>query len=180
MAHPAWRGHALFHVALALLGSVGCEPALGPDPFPVDAASPLDVGSHDAPSWIDAPGHDGGPVGPRPALDPGYFFCRVQPVVLSAHRCASQDNDCHADSTGYRLDVSAESIAPPTCVDDRPVGAIPAAYYTNLARSRGEVRAAATSSDLYTRPIGRDHPVRLFDASSAEANILVQWIEGAR
>ena len=111
-------------------------------------------------------------------LEPAYFFCQVQPVVLAAHRCAGEDTDCHADRSALRLDLTGETDAPPLCENDVPVGPVPASYYTNLARVRGEVRSTAARSDLYVRPLGRDHPVTLFREDDPEAAILRAWIEG--
>ncbi len=176
------RGCSLLLLSAVFAPSVGgCDFELGPDPFAGDPSfEDAAVSGVDAGPGTDAGVRvDGGASTIAQPLDPNLFFCRVQPEVLSAHRCASQ-RECHGTNTGYRLDVSAESIARPTCRDGVPVTTVPASYYTNLARSRGEVRRTATQSDLYSRPIGRSHPVDVFGASSAEAQLLVLWIEGGR
>lgn len=136
----------------------------GADPFPS-----ADVGDEARP---DAAMTTRGP------LDADFFFCRVQPEVIRASRCAST-RGCHATDSGLRLLADAETIEPPTCIDDHPVGAVPAAYYTNLARSRAETRPSARASDLYWRPLGNDHPERMYAETSREAAIVRAWIEGS-
>lgn len=113
-------------------------------------------------------------------LDPNYFFCFVQAQVYRDHGCASAGNNCHANESSLRLDPMPEITPPLACSNGVPTEPVPAAYYTNLARSRGEVRSTARRSELYLRPLGSDHPVDLFTASSPEAQILRNWIEGTR
>lgn len=118
------------------------------------------------------------PAGVRGPLDADFFFCRVQPEVVRAARCAST-RGCHATDSGLRLLADAETIAPPTCVADHPVGPVPASYYTNLVRARAETRPSARASDFYWRPLGNDHPERLYAEGSREAAIVRAWIEGS-
>lgn len=159
---PSTRTGCFVLVAvLPLLPS--CHRELGPDPeLPGHGA---DAGTSLAPP---APGQA------RAPLDAQYFFCRVQPEVITAHRCASDDG-CHTDRSALRLDPVAERLEAPPCDGTVP----PASFYTNLARCRAEVRSTAQASDLYRRPLGRSHPVTLFDAASAEAEVLRAWIEGS-
>ena len=172
-----------FSVLLVALS--GCVFELGEDPFAPPDAAPFapDSGSllgtdggpaADAFSREDAP-----PLGVRAPLDPDFFYCRIQPEVIAASHCASGQG-CHAEATSLRLELAGERDLRPTCKGDRPTSAVPASYYTNLARSRAAVRATASRSDLYTRPQGRNHPITLFNAADARAILLASWIEGER
>lgn len=148
---------------------------LGSDPF--EDASTI------APTDDAGPRPDGGPradtgttSSARAPLDPDFFYCRVQPEVIARVRCASP-RGCHASNTSMRLVSAGETDAPPSCTQDHPTGPVPASYYTNLARARAETRVTARQSDLYWRPLGHSHD-RLFDETSAEAQLLRAWIEG--
>ncbi|MEM6954707.1 MAG: hypothetical protein AAF411_00725 [Myxococcota bacterium] len=143
----------------ACLLLAGCTVELGSDPL-LDPALP-----------------DANMASARPALDADFFFCFVQPEVITPHRCAS-DVGCHTDRTALRLDPVAETVAQPACAGGRPVGTVDGRFYTNLARSRAETRASAARSDFYRRPLGRGHPVTLFREGSREAAIVRAWIEG--
>jgi hypothetical protein len=130
----------------------------------------------------DASATDGGPIDAqissvRGPLDADFFFCRVQPEVVRTARCAST-RGCHATDSNLRLAIDAETVSPPSCAGDRPTSPVPASYYTNLARSRAETRPTARASDFYWRPLGHDHPERMYDESSTEAAIVRAWIEG--
>lgn len=141
----------------------------------VAACAPQDPG----PDFMTDLPEDSGPRVPSGgALSPDFFFCVIQPTVFNAHRCATAESGCHTTRTGFLLDPAPERAEPLVCRDGVPQGSVPPAYYTNLARARNETRATADSSDLLRRPLGRSHPVTLFDASSAEANALRRWIEG--
>jgi hypothetical protein len=166
-----------------LLGAIGCSPsALGPDfALDSDAASIADASvapaHRDGATERDASSSSAVPS-QRAPLDPSFFFCRVQPEIFAYHRCASPSG-CHATNTGLRLDVRGESDRAPACASDVPTEPVPASYYTNLARSRAEVRGTASNSELYRRPLGREHPVTLYRESSPEAALMRAWIEGA-
>lgn len=158
-------------VATLLLGCDRID--LGENPF-----FEADAAVEDA-TGTDAPGADV-PVlaGVRAPLDQDFFFCRVMPEVVRPLRCASE-RGCHATDSGLRLSVEAEAVTPPTCLADHPTGAVPASYYANLARSRAETRATARASDFYWRPLGNDHPERMYAETSTEAAIVRAWIEGS-
>lgn len=152
-----------------LVGVLACERIeLGEDPFP----TVRDAGGNNVPT---RDGANSGVV--RGPLDADFFFCRVQPEVVRPSRCATE-RGCHATDSALRLLVEAESVAPPTCVGDHPTSPVPASYYTNFARARAETRTTARASDFYWRPLGNDHPERMYLESSSEAAIVRAWIEG--
>jgi hypothetical protein len=115
-------------------------------------------------------------------LDEDFFFCEIQPVVIAARSCASGEagdgGNCHSSRSALRLSALAEMDAPPTCEDGRVVGPVPPSYEDNLEAVRFTVQSDPLSSPLYRRPLGLDsHPRVIFDASSPEAMLIVQWIE---
>lgn len=163
---------------LALAAS-GCIVALGPDLV----APAIDAGVVDASTASDLDGATsvGTDAATNPTtiarLDRDLFFCRVQPEIVTRHGCAAGGRDCHASQTSLRLDPSADGTRIP-CVDGHPTADVPAAYYTNHARSVPFTRTTAAASPFVRHPQGSSHPVRLFTASSEEAALLRLWIEG--
>jgi len=121
-------------------------------------------------------------VSPEVMLDEDFFYCRVQPEVVSAQSCASgaagEGGECHSSRSALRLDPMAESVAPPACdAEDMLVGPPPAPYQTNLEALRRAVQSDPLASPIYRRPLALDsHPRQIFDASSPEADLIVEWI----
>ena len=120
-------------------------------------------------------------VAPDLMLDPDYFYCVVQPQVLTAQRCASgasgEMGQCHSARSSLRLSLAAETDTPPTCDGNVVTGTVPVSYEQNLEAVRFTVQSDPLSSPLYRRPIQLDsHPRKIFDAASMEARILEQWI----
>lgn len=114
-------------------------------------------------------------------LDEDFFYCRIQPEVISANSCASggagEGGECHADKSALRLDPMAEMVAPPECDGDTVIGDVPGSYMDNFAAVQLSVQDDAASSPFFRRPTGMDsHPRVIFDASSMEADLIVQWI----
>jgi hypothetical protein len=123
-------------------------------------------------------------VTPNVQLDEDFFFCRIQPEVLTAKRCASGESDeagsCHSSRSALRLAMDAEDDEPPTCdADGRVTGTVPASYEMNLSAVRFTILSDPTASPLYRRPTGLDsHPRTIFEEGSPEADLLVEWIAG--
>lgn len=120
-------------------------------------------------------------VTPEPRVDESYFFCVIQPQVISASSCASgasgEAGSCHADRSAMYLDPMAETVPPPTCEMGRPVGDVPMSYRTNLEQVRLRVGNDPQSSPIYRRPLGLDsHPRVIFDEGSMEAQLIADWI----
>ncbi len=120
-------------------------------------------------------------IPPDRNLDEDFFFCEIQPNVLTASSCASGEageaGDCHSSRSALRLSAEAEMAVPPACVDGAPVEPVPPSYVDNLEAIRFTVQADALSSPLYRRPLGLDsHPRVIFAQDSVEANLIVQWI----
>ena len=120
-------------------------------------------------------------ISPGLMLDEDFFFCRIQPEVISPNSCASGGSGeagmCHSARSALRLSTEAESAGPPDCDGDTLVGAPPPSYEANLNALRTAVQSDPLSSPVYRRPIALDsHPRQIFDSSSMEADLISQWI----
>jgi hypothetical protein len=116
-------------------------------------------------------------------LDEDFFYCRIQPEVLTAQSCASgaagEGGGCHSARSALRLDPMAESDAPPACDGDFLVGTPPQSYRDNFQAVQFTVQSDPLSSPFYRRPIGLDsHPRVIFPDTSPEADLIIQWIGG--
>jgi hypothetical protein len=120
-------------------------------------------------------------IRPEARVDEGFYHCRIQPEIITAHSCASggpgEAGSCHADRSAMFLDPLAETDPPPPCEDDRPVGDVPASYDRNFQAVQLRVGTDPTSSPIYRRAVGLDaHPRQIFDETSPEAMLLADWI----
>lgn len=119
-------------------------------------------------------------VPPDLMLDEDFFFCRIQPEVLSRQSCASgtaaDGGGCHSARSSLRLDPAAE-METATCDGNTLIGLPPVSYETNLEAVRFTVQSDPASSPLYRRPLNQDsHPRQIFDAASPEADLIAEWI----
>lgn len=120
-------------------------------------------------------------VAPDLMLDEDFFYCRIQPEVITAHSCASgaagEGGMCHSSMSALRLSPTAETVAPPNCEDGRVVGGVPDPYIDNFTAVQLSVQTDPLSSPFYRRPVGLDsHPRVIFPEGSPEADLIVQWI----
>jgi hypothetical protein len=121
-------------------------------------------------------------VAPDLQLDSDFFFCRIQPEVLTKYSCASggsgEMGSCHDSRSAMRL---VDTKAPAPC--DKAgavVDAVPDAYQMNLDAVRFAVQSDPLSSPLYLRPLNRaSHPRKIFDDDDKAAELIVEWISGA-
>jgi hypothetical protein len=121
-------------------------------------------------------------VAPDLQLDSDFFYCRIQPDVLTKHSCASggdgESGSCHDSRSALRL---IDTDAPPPCDDDGAVvDAVPDDYQANLEAVRFAVQSDPLTSPLYLRPLNRaSHPRQIFDDGDDAAKLIVEWISGA-
>tara|TARA_B100001750_G_scaffold217012_1_gene202057 strand:- start:81 stop:575 length:495 start_codon:yes stop_codon:yes gene_type:complete len=120
-------------------------------------------------------------VPPDLVLDEDFFYCRIQPEVIGPQTCASgaagDGGACHSNRSALRLDPVAETVPAPACDGDVLLGTPPPEYERNLEALRFTVQSDPLSSPLYRRPLALDsHPRMIFDESSPEADLIVQWI----
>lgn len=123
-------------------------------------------------------------VAPDLALDEDFFYCRIQPDVLTKHGCAAgaagDGGNCHASKSALRL-VDTDEPAP--CdKGGMLVGTLPDAYVANFEAARFFVQSDALTSPLYLRPTNNaSHPRRIFGEGDPAARLIVEWISaGAR
>lgn len=116
-------------------------------------------------------------------FDAGYFYCRVEPMLFGS-RCGPGDpalgdpaNGCHASVTSFRLtdymplvgDSCGGGVVPGTV-------AIPNAAEQNYQGAQARMKRNPDLAPLFLRPTAMaQHPRQLFNASSAEADIIRQW-----
>ena len=120
------------------------------------------------------------PEPPDISIDADFFHCRIQPEVITEFRCAPGESadggGCHTARSALRL---VEVPTPPRCQDGRVVGAPPVESEVNLERIRTTVGVDAEASPFYRRPLGLDsHPRRIFEESSAAADLIRMWLNG--
>lgn len=152
---PSRLGGAASRTLSLAIAITGCTPT---------AADTVDLGDH-----LQAP---------ELALDEDFFYCSVQPRVLTEYRCAAGDpsdgGGCHAQKSALRLIEVKEDAR---CKDGRVIGTPPAEAQTNLARVLPAVGVDPLSSPLYARPLGlASHPRVIFDEGSEPAQILRDWL----
>ncbi len=119
--------------------------------------------------------------------DEDYFYCVIQPQVLTAKRCAGGDpaagdpaGGCHVSTSAMRLQ---EIVAPVACQSGRPSAIPSAGERANYAAASLRVTRNADASPLLTKPTLKvPHAANrvIFDATSPEADRIRTWIAGAR
>ena len=116
------------------------------------------------------------------AVNDDFFYCRVQPEVISAFSCsegaAGEGGQCHGDMSAMRLRTIPTLVA---CdVDGVVSGTISPEERTNFEASRAQVSGTSSNSPLLLRPIGlQSHPRVIFAPGDPPADILRMWIDGA-
>ena len=119
-------------------------------------------------------------VPPNLQLDEDFFYCEIQPNVLTAKGCATgmagEDGSCHADRSALRLVATTDP--PPMCEDGVVVGgSLSADYIANFEAVRFTVQSDPLSSPFYRRPTGLDsHPRVIYPEDDPCADLVVQWI----
>lgn len=120
-------------------------------------------------------------VAPDPQLDEAFYFCRIQPEVLTKYSCATgksgEGGGCHDSQSALHL--VATKAAAPCDGDGVVVGNIPDAYAANLEAVRYSVQSDPLTSPLYLRPLNRaSHPRAIFAAGDPAAKLILDWIAG--
>ncbi len=123
-------------------------------------------------------------VAPDLQLDDVFFYCRIQPEVLTKHGCANggsgEQGQCHDSRSALRL-IATKDAAP--CDKMGALVGMPSAdYVANLDAVRFFVQSDPLTSPLYLRPVNQaSHPRKIFDDTDPAAKLIVQWISaGAR
>lgn len=119
-------------------------------------------------------------VPPDLQLDEDYFYCVIQPQVITAKGCATggagEAGQCHADRSALRLVPTMDG--PPECEDGVVTGGdLSADYIANFEAVRFTVQSDPLSSPFYRRPTGLDsHPRQIFPEDDECADMIVEWI----
>lgn len=120
-------------------------------------------------------------VPPDLQLDEDFFYCQIQPRILTAKGCATggagEGGMCHLDRSALRL-VDTMDL-PPDCDDDGAVvgGSVSADYVANYEAVQFTVQSGPLSSPFYRRPTGLDsHPGANFPETDDCAILIAEWI----
>jgi hypothetical protein len=121
-------------------------------------------------------------VAPALRLDEAFFYCRIQPDVLTRHSCAQggsgEAGSCHDSASALRL--IASDAAPPCDGDGVLIDDVPDAYRANFDAVSFAVQSDPLTSPLYLRPTGQaSHPRAIFGEDDEAAQLIVDWISGA-
>ena len=117
-------------------------------------------------------------------LDENYYFCVVQPKVITPRRCAAGDTGdpaggCHASKSSMILVQIDKPVA--CSADNKPIGVPTPEERSNYSAAQLRATRDVEGSPLLTKPTGKvDHPRTIFDTKSTEADIIRTWIRGAR
>lgn len=124
-------------------------------------------------------------IPPVNQVDEEFFFCQIQPNVITAQSCApgiAGDASCHAATSALFLEDAA-GLTPPACDpmtgELLPGAVVPDVYMRNLTRVRSFVGSDPMSSPFYRRPLGLDsHPRVIYALGSMEEMLVRDWILG--
>ena len=112
--------------------------------------------------------------------DENYFYCEVEPKVLTTKSCGSGNpaqgdtsGGCHANVTSFKL----TTVMPVTCNGLVPTGAISADSQNNYQSAQSEMSLDIENIPLLAWPTQKisSHPRQVFAPDSAEAKIIQDW-----
>jgi hypothetical protein len=122
-------------------------------------------------------------ITPEVMVDDEYFYCEIQPNVITRNTCASggagEAGSCHTTRSALRLLAAAEMATAPACTDGRvnDPTTIPVEYMTNFDRVQFTVQSSLDRSPFYRRPVGIDsHPRQVFAPGSMEEMLIEEWL----
>lgn len=111
--------------------------------------------------------------------DQNYFYCTVEPMLF-AQRCGPGESGtdpagtCHFTIQRFRL----SDHEPVSCTGNVPDGAIPREAQSNFQAAARNMRPDADVAPLLLHPTKQSrHPRLIFEADSAEADVLRSWAE---
>ena len=116
-------------------------------------------------------------------LDEDYYYCVIQPRVLTAKKCSSGEpgdsGGCHSSNSSYRL---ADIATPVNCASGKPTALPSAEERANYGASSLRVTRDPESSPLLSKPTGKSGSTHklVFDSSAAEAGLIRTWIGRTR
>jgi hypothetical protein len=115
-------------------------------------------------------------------FDDEFYYCRVEPVLFEAGCGPGSGSDpangCHFSVTKFRLTDYGPPRVDATCQGDAlgPGSVVPIAAQQNYAAAQARMKRDPNLAALLQRPIGKaQHPRRIFEENSAEADVIRQW-----
>ncbi len=121
---------------------------------------------------------------PAETFDADYFFCHVEPQVLTAKKCGPGDpaqgdvaNGCHFNSAA----VNGMALVQHPTIDcaggDHPVDStqVGVAAQGNLQAASLEMSRDYLDAPIVVRPTGHNHPRTIFTVSDPVVAILATW-----
>ncbi|GAB4215120.1 MAG: hypothetical protein OHK0013_40390 [Sandaracinaceae bacterium] len=120
-------------------------------------------------------------VAPNVRVDEDRFYCEIAPQILAARSCATggtvecTGTSCHASTSSFRL---SEAPMLPRCEDGVPIDPIDPQLADDYRSVTVFLGSDARSSPFFRRPVRVDsHPCQVFSETSAEAELIANWIE---
>jgi len=118
-------------------------------------------------------------------LDENYFYCVVQPQVITPKKCSTGEagegaGSCHGSNTSMRIKEIAKSV---DCKDGKPTGTVTQEERDNYAAAQLRASRDVESAPILTFPTQKSatlHPRQIFTSDSGEATIIRQWIKGGK
>jgi hypothetical protein len=118
-------------------------------------------------------------------LDENYYYCVVQPQVVTPKKCSSGEagegaSACHGNNTSMRLKEVAKSV---DCSGGKPTATVSQEERDNYAAAQIRASRDVEAAPLLTYPTqqtGTLHPRQIFTSDSPEATIIRQWIKGGK
>jgi hypothetical protein len=115
-------------------------------------------------------------------LPEDYYYCTVQPLVITAKKCASGESTdtpggCHSSASPMRLE---QIDSPVPCSGGKPTATPSSGERSNYTAASLRASRNVEASPILARPLGTNHPRQIFTSDSQEATYLRNWISGAR
>ncbi|MGZ3424597.1 MAG: hypothetical protein ACXWUG_16505 [Polyangiales bacterium] len=118
-------------------------------------------------------------------LPEDYFYCTVQPLVITAKKCASGDpaagdapGGCHSSASPMRLEQIDTPVA---CSGGKPTGTPSSGERANYTAASLRASRNVDASPILAKPTSAtNHPRQIFTSDSQEATYIRNWISGAR
>ncbi len=115
-------------------------------------------------------------------FDDEFYYCRVEPMLFR-QGCGSgvsgmdPANGCHFSVTKFRLTDYMPKVADSCNGDALGAGALlPPAAQQNYAAAQARMKRDPSLAALLQRPTGKaQHPRRIFEDDSDDADVLRQW-----
>jgi len=115
-------------------------------------------------------------------FDANFFYCRVEPMIF-AQSCGAGNGmgessaNCHHTQTSFKI-VDYTPLFADNCAGGvvPQQGSPPNEAQQNYQRAQAKMNSDPQKAQLLIRPTGvANHPRKIFDMSSPEADIIEEW-----